>query len=104
MVGKNQVGGIADEKVLIHLDAPRPQSVDFGHKGNRVDHDTIPDYANLCLPQDARWNQVEDIFLSADHDRVACIVPALAAYNDVRLLGEKIDDLTFSFVAPLGTG
>ncbi|MFT7304269.1 MAG: hypothetical protein ACI8UZ_003118, partial [Akkermansiaceae bacterium] len=34
-------------------------------------------------------------------DGMAGIISALAAYDKVRFFGEKIDDLAFSFVAPL---
>jgi hypothetical protein len=33
---------------------------------------------------------------------VAGVVPALIASDDLETLGEQIDDLAFTFVAPLG--
>ena len=36
------------------------------------------------------------------NDGVAGVVAALAADDDVGLLGQNVDDLAFAFVAPLG--
>ena len=46
---------------------------------------------------------MENVFLPTDHNRVSSIVPPLAANDDVGLIREKIDNLSFSFVTPLGT-
>ena len=51
--------------------------------------------------QNAAGNQLEDELFFADEDGVAGVVAALIARDDVEALGEKIDDLTFAFVAPL---
>ncbi len=56
----------------------------------------------LLRPQDAAGDQVEDVFFVAQDDGVARVIAALRADDDVRVLGEKIDDFAFAFVAPLG--
>ena len=40
--------------------------------------------------------------LAVAHDRVAGVVAALEADDDVRPLGEQVGDLALAFVAPLG--
>jgi hypothetical protein len=45
---------------------------------------------------------VENIFLTADDDRVTGVVTALAADDDVGFIREEVDDFSFSFIAPLG--
>jgi len=52
--------------------------------------------------KDAGWNQMKDIRLLADADRVACIGPSLVAGNDIGTLRKEVDDFSFSFIAPLG--
>ena len=42
-------------------------------------------------------------FFIPQDNRVARVIAPLRAHDDVRVLGEKIDDLAFAFVAPLGT-
>ena len=56
----------------------------------------------LLLAQDAGGDQVQDIFLALDMDGMAGVVAALGADDDVRLLGQNINDLAFAFIAPLG--
>jgi hypothetical protein len=46
---------------------------------------------------------VENVFLPTDHNRVSSIVTSLAANDNVGLIREKIDNLSFSFVTPLRT-
>ena len=43
------------------------------------------------------------IFHAVNDDCVSGIVPALITADNVDLLGQKIDDLPFSFIAPLRT-
>ena len=45
---------------------------------------------------------MEDEFFLPDLDRVAGVVAALGADDDIGLLGEDVDDLAFAFIAPLG--
>src|SRR5512144_2803763 len=46
-------------------------------------------------------HQVQDDLLIVDHQGVARIVPALEADHDVGVLGENVDDFSFSLVSPL---
>ena len=46
-------------------------------------------------------NEVEDGLLAAHDQRVAGVVAALVAHDDLGVLGEEVDDLAFPFVAPL---
>ena len=55
------------------------------------------------LAQDAGRDEVQHGFPALDDDRVAGIIAAGVAHDDVRRFGEYVDDLAFAFVAPLGT-
>ena len=102
VIGKDQVGGLAEEQVALDFDAELAQPLDFLDEADGVDHHAVADDADLVLAQDARGDQVQDVFLSLDVDRVAGVVAALRADHDVRLLGQHVDDLAFAFIAPLG--
>ena len=52
--------------------------------------------------KDARGDQVEDESLFSDSNRVSGIVATLIPGNDVELGGDDVDNLTLSFIAPLG--
>jgi hypothetical protein len=45
---------------------------------------------------------MQDIFFGAEKNRVSGIVATRVTDNDVRLLGEHVNDFTFAFVTPLG--
>ena len=45
---------------------------------------------------------MQDEFFLIEFDGVARIVAALIADNDVAFAGQKINDLAFAFIAPLG--
>jgi hypothetical protein len=45
---------------------------------------------------------VQNVFLLADEDRVARVIAALRAHDDVGLFGEDVDNFAFAFIAPLG--
>ena len=51
---------------------------------------------------DARRQQGQLVGLVADDQRMAGIVPALEAHDDVGPVGEPIDDLALALVTPLG--
>ena len=45
---------------------------------------------------------MQDVFFCAEKNRVAGVVAAGVADDDIRLLGEHVNDFAFAFVAPLG--
>ena len=63
----------------------------------------LPITAVDSRPQNAARNQLQDVLRTADEDSVAGVVPALVSSDDVEAIGEKIDDLSFTFVTPLRT-
>ncbi len=63
----------------------------------------LPITACLAGPQNAARNQLQHELLLADEDRVAGVVAALIARDDIEALGEQIDDLPLALVSPLGS-
>ncbi len=45
---------------------------------------------------------MKDGFLTVHHKSMTGVIATLEANDDVSVLGEEIDDLTFAFVSPLG--
>ena len=78
------------------------ESIRFDEESLRIDHHAVAEHARLAAMHDARRQQVQHERLIADLDRVAGVVPALVARDDIETLCEQIDDLAFTFVAPLG--
>ena len=68
----------------------------------RVDDDAVADHAELAGVEDSRRDQVELERLAVADDRVPGVVAALEADHGVGALGEEVDDLALSLIAPLG--
>ncbi len=71
-------------------------------EGLRIDHHAVADHRELRGPQHAGRQQRQLVGLAVDDERVAGIVAALEAHDDVGLLRQPVDDLALPFVAPLG--
>ena len=46
---------------------------------------------------------MQNVFFAMDDDRMARIVSALIASDNIEAICQEVNDLTFAFVAPLGT-
>ena len=75
---------------------------DFVEQRMRVEHHAIADDRQFARPHHAGGQQRKLVGGPVDHQRVAGIMAALEADDDVGLLGEPVDDLAFALVAPLG--
>ena len=67
-----------------------------------VDHGPVSDDGELARPYDPGRQSVELENLVSDDDGVSGIVAALETDDEIRLLVEIVDDLSFTFVSPLG--
>jgi hypothetical protein len=85
-----------------HVDPAPAQPVDLLEQHGRVDDDPVADRAVLAGVEDPGGDQVELPDVGAAHDRVAGVVAALEAHDDVGLLGDEVGDLALALVAPLG--
>ena len=77
----------------------------FSHlveEGLRIEHHAIADHGQLRRPQHARRQQRQLVGLAIDDERMAGIVAALEAHDDIGLLRQPVDDLALPLVAPLG--
>ena len=67
-----------------------------------IDDDAVPDNALLALVQNPRGDQVQDKLVRSHDNRMARVVAALVARNDIRPLRKQVNDLSLPLVAPLG--
>ena len=101
VVGHDQVRVGADPQAA-DVDPVGPQVVDLLGQHARVDDHAVADHAQLAGVEDAAGDQVELPRLPLAHDRVAGVVAALEADDDLGALGEQVDDLALALIAPLG--
>ena len=62
----------------------------------------LPMTAWTPVAENAARNQLENELFLADKNRVPGVMAALIARNDIKVLGEKVDNFAFSLIAPLG--
>ena len=75
----------------------------FFQKALGVHYDAGADDADGAGIHNAAGHEAERISLAAGNYGMACVITALGADDYVCLCGEIINDLAFTFIAPLGT-
>ena len=79
-----------------------PEPVDLLQQRLGIEHHAVADDRQLALPHHARGQQRQLVGVAVDDQRMAGIVAALEADDDVGLLGQPVDDFSLAFVPPLG--
>ena len=79
------------------------ERVDLGHEHRGIEDHPVADDARLPRVEDPAGDEREDRLLAADHEGVPRVVPSLETNDHLGVLGEQVDDLALSLVAPLGT-
>src|SRR5437867_2783101 len=102
VVRHHDMGSVADEQVLDRM-AKGASFLDLLQELRRIDHDAVADHVHRALPEDARRQQMECVQLFAHLDRVARVRAALEPHDDVRAVGEEVDNLPLAFVPKLGS-
>src|SRR4029079_6641134 len=80
-----------------NFDALLDESIGFDKEGLRIDHHAIAEYTRPAATHDAGRQEMKHERLIANLYRVTGVVSTLVTNNDLKLLGEQIDDLAFSF-------
>src|SRR5260370_30200669 len=101
MVGKNQVGPIAEVEAAFYVDAGFCERLNFGDEGCGIDYDAGADDCLLLGSQDAAGDELQDEAVFADDYGVPGVVSAGDARDIVKSAGQIIDDFAFALVAPL---
>jgi hypothetical protein len=96
------VGTVADAKLLPDINANGLKGGNLLQKGRRVNHYAISDHCQYTGAQNTARYQLQYELFFAYVDCVPGVVSALVTSDGLELFGEKVDDFTFTFVAPLG--
>ena len=78
------------------------QAVDLTQHRLGIDDHARPDDVHAVRIQDAGRDQLQFIFFAVHNDRMARVVAALAAHDQIGFARENINELALAFVAPLG--
>ena len=83
------------------MNAVAREFVHFGKERLWVDHHAVANDTHHCGMENARRNEPQHELRPVDVDGMARVVTALIARDDVETWSEQVDDLAFTFVAPL---
>src|SRR5207342_275099 len=95
-LGDHQIGSAGDTAVA-------PEGADLVDQHGGVDHHPLTEDTGDAVSQDARRNQAGDVLHPVDDQRVSRVGAARPTDDVARLLGQEVDDLSLTFVAPLNT-
>ncbi len=77
------------------------QRIHFLHECERIEHHAVADHAAASFAQHPARNELKDELLALDRYCVSGIVAARIARYDVEAFRENVNNLAFTFVAPL---
>jgi hypothetical protein len=100
---KNEMSAVREKKVLrSDFNTLLTESGHFFDKSDGVKDNAVTDNAKFSGPENARGNEVQDVLLAIGNDGVTSVVATLTASDDVSVFSQEVNELTFTFVAPLG--
>ena len=102
MVWHDKMGIFTDEQVVVELE-PAFFKPTISSIRAAVYDDPVSDNALFALMQNSGGNQVQDKLILPDHHSVARVMATLVARNDIRSLGQQVNNFSFPFITPLGT-
>ena len=104
MVGHGDGCTVGDFQVLgADLNALLAQLRDLAVQMMGIDDHAVAHHADNVRAQDAGGQQIQHEFAALVLDRMACVVAALIACNDVILLADEVDHAALAFIAPVDT-
>ena len=101
VIRQDEVRAVADEQVSADRDPDFAQAVDFPTSATGSMTTPLPITQILPRRRMPEGMRCRTYFLPPMNDGVAGVIAALAADDDVGVAGQDIDDLAFSFIAPL---
>src|SRR5271170_3031209 len=101
MIGKDQVCAVADVQPPFHVDSCLSEGFNFRHQRRRVNDNPSADDGVLLWSQDAARDELKDVAIFADDNRVPGIMATSNAYDVIKRPGKIVDNLALALVAPL---
>ncbi|MPM93508.1 hypothetical protein SDC9_140646 [bioreactor metagenome] len=103
MVRQDDRTSRADLQPRTNVDTALFQLGNFGNQVMDIEHDAVADITIDAIAHDAGRYQIQLVDVLADNQGVAGIVTALETNDATGVIGQPVDDLAFTLVAPLGT-
>ena len=68
-----------------------------------MNNNTISEHVHTLRIEDTAWKEMESILLAIGYDGVAGVGSAIESCADLVVLGEDVDKLALTLIAPLGS-
>jgi hypothetical protein len=101
VVRKHEMRTVAHIQAALDIHAVADETVDLREERIRIENHPIADRAANTWVKNAARDLVQDEGGIPDVYRMACVRSALVANDPIRALGEDVDELSLSLVAPL---
>ncbi len=101
VIGKDQRTARADLQSRANIDPPGFQFLDLVEQVVDIQHDTVADITADPVAHDSGGDKVQLVDLVANDQGMAGVMPALKPDNSFGMVGQPVDDLPLSLVAPL---
>lgn len=104
MVGHDKMGIFTNHQAF--RGDRQPLAAQFIHlrkQDTGINNHPIADHTHLVLVEDAGWDNMKNIFLPFNNEGMSGIISALEPNNIICMISQQINNLSFSFVTPLGS-
>src|SRR5690242_2665632 len=101
VIGKNQVGAVADVEPSADIYAGFRKRFNLRHQRPRIHHHTRADHRVLLWPQNSARDELQHETVFPDDDGVPRVVASSDARDEVKRAGEIVDDFALAFITPL---
>jgi len=100
--GQHNVGPVGNKNPPLGIYPPVLKHFDLAEQRLRINHHTGPENRNFVRIKNPRRDQVQGVFLPADHDSMPRVGTARVTHNYLRLICQIINDFAFPLITPLG--
>src|SRR5687767_933848 len=98
---KNKVRAFGNKQVFFEINSKICNYIAFFFKNSGIQNYTVANKIGCISMKNTRRNLVQHYFFIPYVQCMSCIGTSLESCNYVVIFSEKINDLTFSFIAPL---
>jgi hypothetical protein len=100
---KDKVSTVGDDETTISVHVCIPQILKLRHHLANIKDNTVANDVELVGIQHAAREKVERELLAVNNKSVASVGTSVEAGNDIIATSHDIDELTLTFITPLGT-
>src|ERR1700741_1525216 len=103
MIGKDQMGAVAEKEPPAHFNAGFFQIFEFCNERSGIDNGAGSDHSFFPRSKYSARDQLENVAVAVEDDGVSRIMAACVTRDVIERRGDIVYNLAFAFIAPLRT-